>query len=381
MAREINLVPDIKNEMIKTLKLRNFIFFLCIIVAAGSITMALIFGSIAGGQSIALSNRDETLKLASTKVNGYDDLNDFLTIQNQLEQLSNISDNKRVLSRTFNILSSLIPVGSDTIKISELNINLDNNTWNFDAQANAGSDNIDYRVLNAFEKSMEFMRYDYGRYVDVNGDEIPTYCIIENDVNGAIFNDNARGIYAFWTIGNEGCNMEKEDDDAHDYEYIKEDYYGQQVVRIWRTPQYDEWSTNGQMDSETGIIKNVPHFESQCIEYSGEENNGKVVWSSSNDTCVLMNLEEGDENTPGIVVSNSSNGRDGDDQLVLRFTATIYFDENVYSFANKHLISIAPSGRHNVTDSYVQLQNMFSERAHDCAPTDAACINANQEDR
>ena len=31
MAREINLVPDIKDEMIKTLKMRNLIFFICII--------------------------------------------------------------------------------------------------------------------------------------------------------------------------------------------------------------------------------------------------------------------------------------------------------------------------------------------------------------
>ena len=39
MAREINLVPDIKGEMIKTLKLRNFIFFLCIVVASASVAV------------------------------------------------------------------------------------------------------------------------------------------------------------------------------------------------------------------------------------------------------------------------------------------------------------------------------------------------------
>ena len=31
MAREINLVPDIKNDMIKALKLRNLIFFISIV--------------------------------------------------------------------------------------------------------------------------------------------------------------------------------------------------------------------------------------------------------------------------------------------------------------------------------------------------------------
>ena len=44
MAREINLVPDIKGEMIKTLKLRNLIFFLCIVVALASVVVVLITG-------------------------------------------------------------------------------------------------------------------------------------------------------------------------------------------------------------------------------------------------------------------------------------------------------------------------------------------------
>ena len=37
------------------------------------------------------------------------------------------------------------------------------------------------------------------------------------------------------------------------------------------------------------------------------------------------------------------------------------------------MLAIAPSGRYNVTDSYVQLQSMFEERAKDCKENDAAC--------
>ena len=43
MAKEINLVPDIKDEFIKALKFRNFVFFLCIVVSASSLIVMLIF--------------------------------------------------------------------------------------------------------------------------------------------------------------------------------------------------------------------------------------------------------------------------------------------------------------------------------------------------
>ena len=61
MAREINLVPDIKGEMIKTLKLRNYIFFACIVVAAASVVVTLLFGTIAGGQGLAMNSKKEAI--------------------------------------------------------------------------------------------------------------------------------------------------------------------------------------------------------------------------------------------------------------------------------------------------------------------------------
>ena len=142
MAREINLVPDIKNEMIKTLKLRNLIFFICIVVASASVAVSLIFASIAGGQQAVVDGKKGTLELLSNKVKSYSDLSDFLTIKDQLSNLSSISNNKKMLSRIFGVLSALLPTGLDTITLSELSINFSESepTISFDAQANAGSE-------------------------------------------------------------------------------------------------------------------------------------------------------------------------------------------------------------------------------------------------
>ena len=372
---EINLVPDIKEEMIKTLKLRNLIFFLCIVVAIASVGITAIAGAIMGGQQLALTSKQTTIDNLSNKLNSYSDLDDFLTIKDQLDDISTLTSNKQVLSRTFNFLSALIPTGADSITISELNVNLANDTpsFTFDAQANAGTEPyIDYNVLDSFKKSMQYMRYDYGNYVDKNGDPIPAYCMIESGSDGATFKDASRGIYAFWTINGEGCNPSSENN-ANSYSL--EEYEGQQVVRIWRTPQYSEWYRTSEVANQPymsldGTISNVPHFESACISYSGDnsQNSSSPKWTESNESCLLV-----PGGTNGINITDSSNGRDASDQLVLRFSATISLAPEAYKFSNHHMLAFAPTGRYNVTDSYVQVQAMFGERAADCSEGDTAC--------
>lgn len=386
MAREINLVPDVKGEMIKALKLRNLIFFLSAVVAAMSIIITLIVGLIMGGQQIAITNKQTTISKLSEKLNSYSDLSDFLTIKDQVGNINTLTSNKKVLSRTFNILSALIPTGVDTITISELNVNLSNDepVFSFDAQANSGKEpSIDYAVLEAFKKSMDLMHYDYGKYVDANNNTIPAYCIIETNDDGSFFNEADQGIYAYWTIDAEGCNPANNQQTGEssantaNTNYETESYKDQRVVRVWRTPQFSKWYKAGESGtaphmSLDGTISNVPHFVSSCISYSGDNsadgNNPKWTETMS-DNCKLV--PGGQEK--GITINDSSNGRGENEELVLRFSAKIILSPEVYRFNNHHMMAIAPAGRHNVTDSYVQIQAMFGKRAADCANNDTAC--------
>jgi hypothetical protein len=381
MAREINLVPDIKGEMIKTLKLRNLIFFLCIVVALASVVVVLITGLIMGGQQLALDSKEKTIDNLSEKLNSYSDLNDFLTIKDQVGSISTLTENKQVLSRTFNILSALLPTGADTITISELNVDLSESQpkLTFDAQANAGTEPYyDYRVLDAFKKSMKYMRYDYGDYVDKEGNKIPAYCIIETGNDGAMFNDADKGIYALWTINGEGCNPSSTLKDSN---YTTEDYDGETVVRIWRTPQFADWYKEKEVSGQPymsldGTISGVEHFNSSCITYTGDDSQSSAnpKWTTTNETCKLVPDDD------GIVTTGSSNGRDSNEELVLRFSATIKIAPEAYKFSNSHMMALAPSGRYNVTDSYVQVQAMFGKRADDCDANDSTCQTAPSSD-
>ena len=388
MAHEINLVPDIKNEMIKTVKLRNYIFFGCIVVAAASVLLTLIFGLIMGGQRIAIENKKSTLGELSAKLNSYTDLNDFLTIKDQLGNIDTLTSDKKVLSRTFNILSALLPTGADTITVSELNVNLaeEQPSFSLEAQANAGKEPfIDYNVLDSFKKSMQYMRYDYGSYVDKEGNIIPSYCMIEQGSDGAFLSEGEKGLYAYWTIEGDGCNPSET---LKTSDYATESYNDQTVVRVWRTPQFNDWykekeSSNQPYMSLDGEIKNVAHFESACTTYSGSVNNGSSPkWDTTND-CKLVYGSGDEEGTDesGITITESSNGRDSSNELVLRFSANITLAPEVFQFTNTHMIAVAPSGQRNVTDSYVQIQSMFGQRAADCAEGDTACSTAKTNER
>lgn len=378
MAREINLVPDVKGEMIKALKLRNFIFFICIVVASASLGVSLLFFSIAAGQKAALSSKKNSLDIMSGKIAEYSDLSDFLTIRDQLGNLSSISDNKLLLSRSFGALSAMLPTGADTITISSLTINFEDEVpiFTLEAQANAGKEPyIDYNVLDSFKKGMPYLRYDYGTYVDKDGNDIPAYCMIETGADGATLKDAEKGLYAYWLINGDGCAPERDDEDKDipvTSGYTTEEFEGNTVVRIWRTPQYNEWyseNDDAKMTSD-GVISGVAHFDSQCISYSYDDISKK--WTESNDQCLLI-----PDGADGIVITESSNGRDASDELVLRFTATITLAPEAFSTNNHHMLSLGPSTRYNVTDSYMQVQHMFEKRASDCAIDDVTCNNAN----
>ena len=423
IIKEINLVPDIKNDFIKTLKFRNLVFFLSIIIASGSVIVTLIFLTIAGGQQGFINAKQNTIDSLQKKISDYSDLSDFLTIRDQLSNIATITENKVMMSRTFNILSAIIPTGDDYISISELSVDLANEDekpmFNIDAQADAGSEpQIDYKVLDSFKKSMQYLRYDYGEYVDREDNSIPAYCMIETGEDGSILRDAEKGYYAYWLIEGEGCNPAKSDEAEEEAEvttststsiwnqisggdnnltpnnvlkpestitnqidgYNIEQYNGQNVVKIWRTPQYTEWYKKNPKEDDVymdldGTIHNTPHFNSSCISYSGtEKDNGTITWTATNESCQLVPEDETDDDATGIVIESSSNGRNAEEQLVLRFNAKIYFAPEVFNFNNHHMIAIPPVGRRNVTDSYSQIQSIFAERASDCDQSDTECI-------
>ena len=342
---EINLVPDVKAELLKAQKMRKFVIYIAILVAAICIGIIVILGIIVGGQGIALVAQDNEMKQKSDQILNSENLNLNLTIQNQLNQLNQIGNNRRILSRIFGILDVILPTGENTVVISELSINLPNSTLSFDGQADSATNN-NYAALEVFKKTVELSYYDYGRYIDEDGNEIPAVCITEITEDSAIY-----GTYHRYQDGSCGPAStatlpEPVDDETDETEEDARPSAPPTLVKIKRN------MTTAQI--EDAKSSNKPYFQSECI-------------SGNNNSCPLV--EE------PVLIRDSSNGRNSAGALVLRFSTVVTISPEVFSFNNKHMLLIGPY-RQNVTDSYLQVRNMFTEEAEDCAVDDFECINA-----
>lgn len=419
---ETNLVPAVKLQMIKAQKVRNLVLFICIVVSGVAVGAVVILFGIKSGQDIVMAGQDSRIEQMSKKLSEYDELNDLLTIQGQLDGISEITARKTVLSRVFGALSVMLPQGGDSVKMSELRVNLTTNMLTMEGQADARvTPLIDYRVLESFKKGVALTKYDYGTYVDANGTPLPTQCVKETDAAGNAYRDG-NNFFAWWDLTIEDCEGVRRSITANGsvkYYYsnsaevemgvpgyetrIEEicDENGQNCrknlivldengspidtsigvideetgeetnpyspvpvrVKIWRTPQFTDWHNAGQMALD-GSITNVEHFVSECYKYSGSNTTGTVKWTSTND-CMLA--------ADGLAIASSSNGRDESDNLVLKFTASAILNESFFAFANKHMMAIGPMGQ-NVTDSYIQIGNMFAKEARECDPADTECL-------
>lgn len=348
---EVNLVPDVKRELLHKQRMRNFVIAICIFVAIGCGAVLLILGSIVGGQGIALVNQDADMKSKSEKILQFQNVNQILTLQDQLNKISGINENKKVLSRVFGVLDVILPDGDDRVTMAELTVDLEGSTISFDGQADSAS-NIDYRALEAFKKTVELSYYDYGHYMDKKGEIIPTMCIDEVTEGGIVY-----GVYHRGQKGCDGKELDAESnkDDSSEDEKATPTIDTTKDVKIKRDMSYEEL--------EKAKSKGDYYFDSQCTEFN-EGSDGK--WTTTN-TCMLV--------TEPVNVSESSNGRNSAGDLVLRFSAVLTLDSNIFSFGNKHMRVIGPT-RQNVTDSYVQIRDMF-DGSEECDSTDPACIGGN----
>lgn len=381
---EINLVPDIKADMLRKQRMSNMVLFICIIVAAVSAGIVLLLGSIVGGQNIAMANQDKEIKCRSegigscgstygTAVLKFENVNEFLTIQDQMSKLAVVNENKLLLSRVFGILDVILPTGDETVAVSELSIDLSNTMLSFEAQGDSTS-NIDYKALEVFKKAATRSYFDYGRYfrTDEGGNkiEIPTMCITETIQNGTLY-----GIYHKGKAGCEAPLIPEETDDETAEEGTATDETATEddaeavvepvivdipIRRTYATETEKEDYIKSNKDNEGGY-----YFESECIAYG--EGDGKFSEADTLVQCPLLAAEP--------TIRDSSNGRDSNNKLVLRFNANITISKKVFMFASKHMRIVSPS-RQNVTDSYTQIRNMFTEKASDCDPSDTQCMEA-----
>jgi len=154
---EINLIPDVKQELLKAQRVRTSV-----------ISMAIIIGIVAVGIVVALAMwvfaiqtardviTDTTIKSESQKLSGVEDISDTLTIQNQLSKLVAMHDSKHIDSRIFDVLDTINPSAPNNVSITKLTLDSSDSTIKIEAQAVNG-----YPALEVFKKTINATKFEY----------------------------------------------------------------------------------------------------------------------------------------------------------------------------------------------------------------------------
>src|ERR1044072_6732800 len=107
---EINLVPDVKQELIKAQRVRASVVSISILVGMAAVGVVVVLAIwVFAVQTARSVITDNTIKSESDKLSKVADVSNTLTIQNQLSKLTAMHDEKSIDSRIFDILTTITP--------------------------------------------------------------------------------------------------------------------------------------------------------------------------------------------------------------------------------------------------------------------------------
>lgn len=156
---EINLVPDVKQELIKAQRVRASVISVAVlagIVATAIVVLLAIW--VFGVQTARSVILDNTIQSESETLASVEDVNNTLTIQNQLSKLSEMHDSKTISSRIFDILTTINPSAPNNVSITNLSLDMLTSTITIEGQAANG-----YPALEVFKKTISATTFRYSQ--------------------------------------------------------------------------------------------------------------------------------------------------------------------------------------------------------------------------
>lgn len=154
---EINLVPDVKQELIKAQRVRASVISIAIVVGIGAVAIVVILALwVFAIQAARGLISDNTIKNQSEQLSSVEDISNTLTIQHQLSKLSEMHDSKHIDSRLFDILTTINPSAPNNVAITNVSLDSATTTIKIEAQAANG-----YPALDVFKKTINATTFQF----------------------------------------------------------------------------------------------------------------------------------------------------------------------------------------------------------------------------
>lgn len=182
---EINLIPDVKQELIRARMVRSAVVTISIFVAvafAAAVVVLCLY--VFGAQALRNTLADNQIKDGSNKLAKVDDLSKILTIQNQLTKINSLNDDKKIDSRTFMLLQAVIPPAPNNVQISKLTIDADTDTISFEGQT------LLYPSVETFKKTIAAANV---RYKDADNKQTDVPLASDLSISDVSYGDDVNG--------------------------------------------------------------------------------------------------------------------------------------------------------------------------------------------
>ena len=165
---ELNLLPDVKKEFIKAQRTRNTVISVSTIttIGAGVIT-ALLLSYVYVAQPVIINNKTNDIKKNETALEALPEVNKYLTVQNQLNNLNTLHDGLYVYSRAFTFLQQLNPAAPNNVAFSS--VVFDKTAKTIEIQGTAHN----FQGLNVFKNTLENVKLTYK--VDGEQSKVPLF--------------------------------------------------------------------------------------------------------------------------------------------------------------------------------------------------------------
>lgn len=123
---QFNLLPDVKIAFIKAQRQKRLVIFVSTIASIAAVVLFVLLFSFANlVQKKSINDLTEDISASSQNLTGTGDINKILTIQNQLNSLDQLHNNKVVATRLFAYLQQVTPA---QVSISDVAIDFTQNT-------------------------------------------------------------------------------------------------------------------------------------------------------------------------------------------------------------------------------------------------------------
>lgn len=167
---QLNLLPDVKKQLLHAQMQRNLVISICIIITIVAGSVILILCGIMGGQAIQKSNLTQSIadsQDAITKKQSDSQLDEYLTVQNQLSKISSLKNQQLDYSRVFDYLKQLNPAAPNSVSLSSVKLAAPGVSSDASTTESTGvtvemqGETTNYSSLNVFKSTLSLAKFSY----------------------------------------------------------------------------------------------------------------------------------------------------------------------------------------------------------------------------